>query len=86
MLVDTDTRMKEICNDCADKSKCHSKSFAILHFCGLSDLLSNVLLFGSIVSYLLSEIGWLNENIDLYYLMTSIKKRKNKWTSDLAVR
>lgn len=57
MLVDTDTRMKEICNDCADKSKCHSKSFAILHFCGLSDLLSNVLLFGSIVSYLLSEIG-----------------------------
>lgn len=27
-----DTRMKEICNDYADKSKCHSKSFAILLF------------------------------------------------------
>lgn len=25
-----DTRMKEICNDYADKSKCHSKSFDIL--------------------------------------------------------
>lgn len=57
-----------------------------LAFFSSSDLLSNVLLFGSIVSYLLSEIGWLNENIDPYYVMTSIKKRKNKWTSDLAVK
>lgn len=81
-----DIYMKEICNDYVDKFKCYFKLFVILFFCGLFDLFSNVLFFGFIVLYLFSEIGWLNENIDLYYLMILIKKRKNKWILDLVVR